>query len=131
MTKRTSGFTVIEIILIILVLSVASVIFFVQKNDLAVAARDQQRKTAINAMYYSLEEVFYKANNYYPETISETNLPSVDPTMFTDPNGFKIGNSSSNYRYDAINCNDNKCRAYTLRSTLENEADYVKDSINK
>jgi type II secretory pathway pseudopilin PulG len=131
MIKRTSGFTVIEIIFIVLILGTASVLFFVQKNDLAVANRDQQRKTAINAMYYSLEDVFYKANNYYPETISETNLASVDPALFTDPNGVKIGTSSSNYRYDATNCNDNKCQAYTLRSTLENEADYVKDSINK
>jgi type II secretory pathway pseudopilin PulG len=131
MIKRTSGFTVIEIIFIVLVLGAASILFFVQKNDLAVANRDQQRKTSINAMYYSLEQVFYKANNYYPETISETNLPSVDPALFTDPNGVKIGASTSNYRYDATNCNDNKCQAYTLRTTLENEADYVKDSINK
>ena len=131
MIKRTSGFTVIEIIFVILILGVASVLFFVQKNDLAVAARDQQRKTAINAMYYSLEEVFYKANSYYPETISEASLPSVDPALFTDPNGAKIGTSSSNYPYEAVNCTDNKCRAYTLRTTLENEADYVKTSINK
>ncbi len=131
MIKRTSGFTVIEIIFVILILGVASVLFFVQKNDIAVAARDQQRKTAINAMYYGLEEVFYKANHYYPETIDETNLPSVDPTLFTDPNGVKLGTAGSNYRYDATNCSDNKCQAYTLRTTLENEADYVKDSINK
>ncbi len=130
MIKRTSGFTVIEIIFIILVLSVASVLFFIQKNDLAIAARDQQRKTAINAMYYGLENVFYKANNYYPETISEANLPSVDPALFTDPNGVTIGTSNSDYRYTATNCVDNKCRAYTLRTTLENEADYVKNSIN-
>ena len=131
MIKRTSGFTVIEIIFIILILGIASVLFFVQKNDVAIAARDQQRKTAINAMYYGLEEVFYKTNNYYPETISQTNLPSVDPALFTDPNGVKIGTSSSNYRYEAANCNDNKCQAYTVRTTLENEADYIKDSINK
>lgn len=131
MIKRTSGFTVIEIIFIILIISVASVLFFFQKNELAIASRDQQRKTAINAMYYSLEEVFYKVNNYYPESISETNLPSVDPTLFSDPNGTKIGTSSSNYRYEAANCSDNKCQTYTLRTTLENEADYVKASINK
>jgi len=131
MIKRTSGFTVIEIIFIILVLGVASVLFFYQKNELAIASRDQQRKTAINAMYYGLEEVFYKANNYYPETISETNLPSVEPALFSDPNGAKIGARSSNYRYEATNCNDNKCQAYNLRTTLENEADYVKDSLNK
>ena len=130
MIKRTQGFTVIEIIFIIIILGIASVLFFVQKNDLAVAARDQQRKTAINAMYYGLEEVFYKANNYYPETINETNLPSVDPALFTDPDGAKIGSSDSNYRYEATNCTDNKCKAYTLRTTLEKEADYVKTSRN-
>lgn len=132
MIKRTSGFTVLELILVIVVLSIASVVFFVQKNNLQVTARDEHRKTAINAIYYSLEQVYYKQNQSYPKSVSSTNLSSVDPALFIDPFGAKIGDSASNYRYEAANCTDKgACSSYTLRSTLENEADYVKTSINK
>lgn len=132
MIKRTSGFTVLELILIIVVLSIASVVFFVQKNNLQVTARDEHRKTAINAIYYGLEQVYFKQNQSYPKTVSSTNLPSVDPALFIDPSGAKIGDGASNYRYEPVNCNDKgACTSYTLRSTLENEADYIKTSTNK
>lgn len=127
-TTHTSngGFTIIELIFIIVLLAAASVLFFVQKNNLEVAGRDETRKTAINAMYYSIEEVYFKTNGYYPRTIDATVLPSVDPSLFTDPNGVKIGEANSNYRYEPYNCNGDQCKNYTLRTTLENEADYVK-----
>jgi len=130
MNKHSRGFTVIELIVIVVILAAASALFFVQKNNVEVAARDTQRKTAINAMYYSLEEVFYKTNSFYPSTINSTNLPSVDPDLFKDPSGVTLGTSSSDYHYDPTNCTNNQCKSYTLRTTLENEADYIKTSIN-
>lgn len=131
MNKHSRGFTVIELIIIVAILAAASILFFVQKHNVEVAGRDNVRKTAINAMYYSLEEVFYKANGYYPATISETNLASVDPSLFTDPNNVKIGTSGSDYRYEPTNCQNDTCKSYSLRTTLQNEADFVKDSRNK
>jgi type II secretory pathway pseudopilin PulG len=131
MNKQTRGFTVIEIMVIVLVLAAASVLFFIQKNNVEVAARDNNRKTAINAMYYSLEGVFFKAHGYYPDTINATNLPSVDPALFADPEGNAVEKSNSDYRYEPLNCTNSECKAYTLRTTLENEADFVKNSQNK
>jgi prepilin-type N-terminal cleavage/methylation domain-containing protein len=128
MTKQTSGFTIIELLFVVIVLALASVFFFVQKNNLQVTNRDDQRKTAINAMYYSLEQVFYKQNHFYPKTINQTVLPSVDPALFIDPNGAAIGDSSSSYSYLPVNCTDEKCASYTLRTTLQNQADYIKSS---
>lgn len=125
-TSRRSGFTIIELIFIIALLGTASVLFFVQKNNLEVAGRDETRKTAINAMYYSVEEVYFKANGYYPRTIDASVLPSVDPALFTDPSGVKLGEANSNYRYEPYNCNGDQCKNYSLRTTLENEDDYVK-----
>jgi prepilin-type N-terminal cleavage/methylation domain-containing protein len=126
MNKTSRGFTVIEIIIVITLLAVASIFFFVQKNNLEVAARDEQRKVAVNSMYYGLEEVYFKQNNSYPRTINETVLPSVDPALFTDVNGIKIGEATSEYRYEPTNCTNTACKGYTLRTTLQNEDDYIK-----
>lgn len=122
----SKGFTIIELIFIIVLLGTASVLFFVQRQNLETSGRDETRKTAINAMYYSIEEVYFKKNNFYPRTIDSSVLPSVDPALFTDPNGIKIGEATSNYRYEPYNCTGDQCKNYTLRTTLENEADYVK-----
>jgi Tfp pilus assembly protein PilE len=130
MTTHTRGFTVIELLFIIIILGAASVLFFIQKNNIEVAARDTVRKTAINSIYYSLEEVFYKEKGYYPMTVDSTILPSVDPELFKDPAGVVIGQSDSQYRYEPVNCLNDQCAAYTLRSTLQNEDDFVKTSRN-
>lgn len=86
-----SGFTVIELIVVAVLLAVAGILIFIQINNLKVAQYDTQRKTAINAMYYALEEVYYKQNKSYPSSLSTATLPSVDPVLFTDPDGFTLG----------------------------------------
>ena len=128
--KSSRGFTVIELLIVVAVLAAASIVFFVQKNNIEVAARDEVRKTSINAMYYGLEEVYYKENGSYPRTISSAILPSVDPALLKDTNGVKIGESASEFRYEPLNCDGDACKSYVLRTTLENEDDYVKKSRN-
>lgn len=128
--KSTRGFTVIELLIVAGLFAVASVVFFVQKNNFEVAARDEARKTSINALYYGLEEVYFKANNSYPRTITSEALPSVDPEQLKDPAGVKIGESESDLRYESFNCSGDSCKSYTLRTILENEDDFVKESRN-
>ena len=128
--KHTHGFTVIEVIVVTLFLSVATIILFIQKENLAATHRDDQRKTAINAMYYSLEEVYFAANKSYPSELTEKTLPAVDPALLADPNTVKIGDKASNYRYEGVNCTNSICKSYTLRADLEKEADFVKTSRN-
>lgn len=128
--KYSRGFTVIELLIVVVLLTAASLLFFVQKNNVTVAARDESRKTSINAMYYSLEEVYFKQNNSYPRTLNSAVLPSVDPELFKDPNGIKIGEAKSNFSYEANNCTGDACKGYTLRTTLEKEADYIKVNRN-
>ena len=127
--KRSAGFTVIEMIVAILFVAAAAVILFAQRQNLVATQRDDTRKTAINAMYYSLEEVFYAKNSYYPNKISDANLTSLDPNLFTDPNGTAFDKGESDYRYEPTGCSlDGKCKGYTLRAHLEKEADYTKTS---
>lgn len=144
--KREKGFTVIEVAIVVVVLIVLAVFFIIQRNGLEEASRDQERKTAINAMYYSLIEGFYAENGYYPRTISREQLPTVDPTLFTDPSGYTLEGDTCvytgddnqqktdgqcEYHYLPADCdNDGKCKSFTLSADLETEADYQKKSDN-
>lgn len=129
--KRSQGFTVIEIIIVIVFLGAVTTILFIQKANLSAAQRDDQRKTAINAMYYNLEEVFYEQNGYYPPKINSKTLRAMDPALFTDPEGIKMNDQGSNYHYVATNCESNVCKSYKLSTELEKEAIYVKTNRNK
>lgn len=127
--KHRDGFTVIEVLVVLLFLVGGSLLFFTQKASIDASTRDNQRKVAINAMYYSLEEVYYKQNNSYPESISSKVLRSVDPALFTDPDGFTMGDGLANYHYSSSDCDlKGNCQHYTLFADMEKEASYTKSS---
>ena len=92
---KRNGFTVIELLVVIVVLGVGCWLFFSEKMKLDAVQRDNQRKVAINAMYYSLEEYYYAKFGYYPQTIDSKTLRTVDPELFTDPTGIKFGKSGA------------------------------------
>jgi len=124
--KRAAGFTVIELVIVIVFVATAATLLFFQKDTTDAVVRDDDRKVAINAMYYNLEEVYYAKNGYYPEKIGKDTLTAMDPALFTDPNGVSIGEAGSDYRYTTTGCRDNRCKGYTLSAQMEKEAEYVK-----
>ncbi|MBQ1528495.1 type II secretion system protein [Candidatus Saccharibacteria bacterium] len=131
--KRNSfkkAFTVPELLVVCAFAALLLILFFVQKSNVDAMNRDEKRKTAINAMYYALEESFYATNKYYPETINESVLTVIDPELFTDPNGAYINTDFSSYSYEATNCKDAKCKSYTLRAELEKEDSFIKRNRN-
>jgi prepilin-type N-terminal cleavage/methylation domain-containing protein len=126
---KQRGFTVIELVVVIVVLAIGAIVFFNQKAAVDATNRDDQRKIAINSMYYNLEEVFYEQNQYYPQTIDSKTLRAMDPALFTDPSGRPFTDSQSDYRYQTTGCStDGKCQHYTLTATLEREANFEKRS---
>ena len=127
-TKK--GFTVLEIIIVAVFASLLIILFFIQKGNLDAMERDEDRKTAINAMYYALEEGFYKENKYYPEEINEEVIPYIDPALWTDPSGINIGFGDSSYSYTPANCEKGKCKEYVLKAELEKIDAYIKNSRN-
>lgn len=129
--NRQHGFTVIELIVMIMLFGIVGVVAWTQITHIEVAGSDDKRRVAINSMYYGLEEVYFPAHKAYPKSIDAKILPSVDTDLFTDPQGAKLGDGASNYRYEPTNCSETECKSYTLRADLEAEADYVKTSRNK
>ena len=126
--KLSRGFTVIEIIIVAGLFAAASIIFFIQKNQVDVATRDQERKTSINAMYFSLEEVYYAKHESYPRNLTTDVLYSVDPALFSDPDGVKLGDEGSTLKYEPLNCIEDNCKSYNLKADLEHEDQYTKHS---
>ena len=124
------AFTVPEILIVCAFAALLLILFFVQKSNVDAMSRDEKRKTAINAMYYAIEEGFYETNHYYPEEISEDILTVIDPELFTDPDGLYLNTDYSSYSYEATNCKNAKCKSYTLRAKLEKEDDYIKRNRN-
>lgn len=120
------GFTILELVVVATFAGLLFLLFFIQKTNLDALARDEDRKTAINAMYYALEESFYRDNKYYPETISEDNITVIDPALWTDPDGHNLGDPKSNYSYQPANCDNGKCKEYILKAELEKENPYIK-----
>lgn len=125
-TKK--GFTVFEIIVVAVFVTISIILFLIQKSNLDAMERDEARKSAINAMYYALEEGFYKENGYYPEEINEDVIPYIDPALWSDPFGFYINDSNGAYSYTPASCKKGKCEEYVLKTMLEKEDDYIKNS---
>lgn len=124
---KQRGFTVIELLVVLVILIIGAWLFFSEQDNVNAVQRDSARKVAINAMYYNLEEVYYPQHNYYPQHIDSKTLRAMDPALFSDPTDIALGESDSDYRYDATGCStDGHCTGYTLRSIMERESDYTK-----
>ena len=127
---KKQGFTILEILIVGVFATLILVFFFIQKANVDAMNRDENRKTAINAMYYALEESYFKEHNYYPEEISEDNIKVIDTALWTDPLGYNLGDSNGSYFYEPANCKDGKCKEYTLKAVLEKEDEFIKRNRN-
>ena len=120
------AFTTIEALVAIAFLTVAFVLFSIQKAEIQQKMRDQQRKASINAMYFNLKEVYFKKHGAYPETLKPDSLKGVDPAIFSDPKKVLLGD----YTYQTSNCNNGQCKNFTLSARLEAGDTYTKSSAD-
>lgn len=138
--RKSPGFTIIELLVVVVLFLSMCGLFLYQKNNIESAGRDDRRKADINTLYHNLEKVYYAENKSYPDTLSVKTLPAVQPDTFKDPAGVAINelhvddtlglSTRSTYTYEPTNCKNNQCTGYTLRADLEKEADYVRTSVN-
>lgn len=120
--RRTSGFTVIEILSAVVLILIVGTLVVLQKNNLDAASRDQQRKTSVNAIYYGLKKGYFVKTGNYPSALDSNSMPYVDPKAFQ-----QIG-SDNQYavKYRGLDCEDTKCKGFEIKTNLEKESTYKK-----
>lgn len=128
-TTNSEGFTVIELLVSILVLTVIAAVAVSNIRGLRADNRDEARKTDINATYYQLE-AFHEKNGYYPEKLDANTLKGIDPESLKDENNLAANEAGSQYTYKAKSCSKGKCAGFELSAELEREATYTKLSLN-
>ena len=127
--SKQGGFTTTEVTIAIIFVLLASAILYAATSSLKAYHRYTERKSAINAIYYNLVEVVKPSLGGYPRVLSADQLKAMDSTLLTDPQGKKIGERGSDYRYEPTECNGGDvCQSFTLRAQLEHEDTFVKRS---
>ncbi len=125
--RSAHGFTIIEMLVTVVLLGMVGAIGFERYLTVQAIHRDQDRKIAVNAMHYNLEEIVKPTLGGYPRALTAAQLKAMDKRLLNDPQGIAVGKSNSDYRYEPTGCNGGDiCSSYNLRADLENEADFVK-----
>lgn len=125
--KASQGFTVVELLVALTCIAAVGAVAWGQYQALGAIHRDQDRKVAINAMHYNLEEVVQPTLGGYPRILQSAQLGAIEPGLLKDPHGVLVGNKKSDYRYEPTGCNGGDiCEGYTLRADLEHESDFIK-----
>lgn len=142
------GFTIVELLIVIVVIGILAGLVVVTYNGIQQKARDTERKTDINALHGQLE-AYQAQNGKYPFLASpdgindpafrSTNMKGLDSAALADPKNaasqvLVAAPVTNNYAYAvAPAACDNvatDCTSYTLTATLEGGGTYVKQSLN-
>lgn len=125
---RRKGISKLELFLLLVAAALVGAIIFSQVQVFAARDRDNQRKNDINQIYYYLTRAYHPAQKSYPINLKDKALSEKLAGSLTDPNGLKIGDARSDYRYEAYGCDNTECEGFSVRSTLEQEADFVRST---
>lgn len=147
--KRQSGFTIVELLIVIVVIGILATLVIVTFSGIQQKARDSQRQTDINAVDSHLE-AYYAEHGVYPSigqlndsSWRTTNMKGLDAEALKDPKGSATTvagtASSTTYGYaakaGASACPDpttltdlSTCDSFTLTAKLESGSDYTKQS---
>lgn len=143
--KKTSGFTIVELLIVIVVIGILAALVITTYNGIQQKARDTERKTDINAVHGQVE-AYNAQNGKYPTlanvndpTFRSTNLKGLDAAALADPKNAAsqtlcAASTASCYGYTVLpsGCDNSAtdCTSYTLTATLEAGGTYVKQSLN-
>lgn len=154
--KPSDGFTVPELLLMVLVILVLSGLVLTNYQAARAKERDTQRVNDINQIQSKLE-TYYNEKNAYPATFGSQELFGLDESVLKDPNGRMIvihapvtdataaqavaspGSGTASYVYIPYptGCTNeaNNCTGFVLKSFIEKPTNttpnpYVKVGLN-
>jgi prepilin-type N-terminal cleavage/methylation domain-containing protein len=150
--KVSRGFTIVELLIVIVVIGILAALVIVTYNGIQSKARDTERKTDVNALSSHLEAYFAQAAKYptlaqfndndtqTSTTFVATNMKGLDRAAFADPKSpttytLAATPTANVYSYEVTpaNCDNSTggdCTKYTVTAKLESGSDYVKNSLN-
>lgn len=154
--KKDSGFTIIELLIVIVVVGILAAIVISTYSGIQVKEHNSTRKTDIIYIQKQLE-AFYSQNGYYPSlkdinsvTWREKNMPNFSPSDMIDPTATNQNSANASlaaspapkvYSYQVTDTNGNSCEAvdtncaeYTLTATYQGnvngQSTYVEKNID-
>src|SRR3982751_4821398 len=99
--KRQSGFTIVELLIVIVVIGILATLVIVTFTGIQQKARNSQRQTDINALDSHLE-AYYAQTGSYPSFAVLTssgwqaaNMKGLDPAALVDPKGGNLQTGAS------------------------------------
>lgn len=139
--ENTSGFTVVEILVVLLIIGVLTTILLLTYSGIEQHQRNNTRIADIKLIQSNLE-TYYAESGFYPTLVemndqswTETNLKGLDQNSMIDPGSsfsvptFAATLTKNEYTYaptssDGKACNDKTvaCAKYTLSAQLEASA---------
>ena len=143
-TKDRQGFTIVELLIVIVVIGILAALVIVTYNGIQQKARDTERKTDVNAVASHLE-AYNAQNGRYPtladvndSTFRSANMKGLPDDALKDPKGSStalcgsVGANCYAYVVSPSGCDNSTtdCASYVLTATLESGGTYVKNSSN-
>ncbi len=154
--KKQSGFTIIELLIVIVVIGILAAIVITTYSGITVKQRNQKRQTDIQSIQTQLE-AFFSQNGFYPALKDINNaawrtkdMPNLDSGNMVDPSAVNQNAATVTlakapapkvFAYQVTDSNgnpcekdDTNCAKYTLTATFEGtvagQKPYVKQNID-
>lgn len=137
--KRNQGFTIVELLIVIVVISILALLVITTYSGIQAKARNSKRSSDIATIQTQLE-AFFQNNGYYPSLADmnnanwlSTNMKSLDTGALIDPSNPDHSKTlvdsktpSKQYGYyvrdgngNSCESDDTQCSTYTLTATYE------------
>lgn len=127
-SSSQSGFTVAEVFIALAMLLGAGFLIYNQWQYFSLVERNADRRTAINAVHYYLQEVYEPQHGGYPVMLQTDDISAIEGDHLRDPAGRLVTEFQSDLRYEPGSCSEGVCQRYTLRANLEQATDFIRRS---